>query len=130
MGWVGRQALEEAEAVFVKPFTEAGLNCSEYACFGECILLPEYRGAGMGRKLVELASAHALALGRRKQCLCMVDREADHPLRPAGYMSVDGFCRELGFVRRPELQAEGWWEQVDGRPGEPVRNTLTFWTRE
>lgn len=129
VGVVTCQGLDDAKEFFRKPFVEAGLNSSEYAYFGECILLAEYRGLGIGRWLVELASAHALAIGKRKECLCMVDREADHPLRPTGYMPVDGFCRELGFVRHPELKAEGWWEQVDGEPGKPVFNTLTFWTR-
>ena len=48
----------------------------------ESVLLPEYRGQGIGHRFFEAREDHARALGRTHCAFCGVVRAADHPARP------------------------------------------------
>lgn len=120
--------LAEAEEAFRRPFVEQGRDPGEICYFGESILLPEYRGQGVGREFFRRREVHARRLGLPVTTFCAVDRPADHPARPQGYRPLDAFWHGLGYVRHPELRAAFPWREVGGA-GE-VMNTLTFWVKE
>jgi GNAT superfamily N-acetyltransferase len=117
-----------AEAVeFQKPFLDAGLPVREYLYFGESVVLPEWRGKGLGKEFFTRREAHAVRLGLKRLAFCAVDRPGDHPQRPAGYTPLDGFWESRGFERQPELRAEFAWKET-GEAEESLK-TLTFWTK-
>lgn len=120
--------LTDAEAEFSRPFTENGLDPEDYFYFGESVLLPEYRGRGIGRKFFQerLAQAHFLAFPW--SCFCAVVRPETHPARPAGYRPLDGFWSELGFSHRPDLVAKFSWPDL--AEAEESEKTLQFWLRK
>ena len=78
------------------PFIAGGHAINSIDYFGESVLLPEYRGFGLGVKFFELREAHAAALGLKVCAFCSVQRPDDHPLKPDAYVPNDRF---LGQTR-------------------------------
>lgn len=114
---------------FRAPFEAAGFPIESICYFGESILLPGYRGLGVGRAFFERREAHAATLpGLRHTAFCAVDRTEDHPRRPAGYRPLDDFWRRMGYARHPDLRCEFHWKEVDEPASTP--KTLTFWLKE
>ncbi|MCB1233093.1 MAG: GNAT family N-acetyltransferase [Verrucomicrobiae bacterium] len=116
-------------AAFKKPFLENGIAVEQVCYFGESILLPEYRGQGVGKQFFSLREAHADSLPDiRYTAFCAVDRPSDHPLRPDNYRPLDDFWNRQGYVKRPDLQCVFHWKEIDELTESP--KTLTFWVRE
>jgi GNAT superfamily N-acetyltransferase len=114
---------------FQAAFLAAGLDLAEVCYFGESILLPEYRGHGVGKEFMQRRLEHARRLpGVRKCAFCAVDRPSDHPSRPEDFRPLDGFWQAEGFIRRPELKASLLWKEI-GEENESQKR-LTFWVKE
>jgi GNAT superfamily N-acetyltransferase len=114
----------EFQAAFVK----AGYDLATICYFGESILLPHYRGHGVGKEFFTRREAHVRVLGSKHSTFCAVDRPADHPLRPADYRPLDDFWCSQGYVKHPELQATFVWKEIGEEAESP--KTLTFWVKE
>lgn len=112
---------------FRQPFKEANLPVVDFLYLGESLVLPEWRGNGLGRKFFTHRESHAARLGLPKSTFCAVDRPASHPARPNDYRELDRFWSSLGFERQPHLQAQFSWKEV-GEPDESPK-ALTFWTK-
>jgi GNAT superfamily N-acetyltransferase len=112
---------------FRAPFVRAGVPTDDVLYLGESIVLPEFRGGGLGPEFFARREAHARRLGLRTTAFCAVDRPADHPARPAVHRPLDAFWIRLGYRRRPELQAVFSWKEVGEEQESP--KTLTFWTK-
>jgi GNAT superfamily N-acetyltransferase len=113
---------------FQKPFLQQGMPIDSVFYFGESVLLPEYRGRGIGHAFFDHREAHARSLGSiRWTSFCAVDRAEDDPRRPPGYRTNDAFWRKRGYQRRSGMTMQLPWEEA-GR-GELV-HPLTFWLRE
>lgn len=113
---------------FQAAFVQAGYDLSTICYFGESILLPAYRGQGIGKEFFVRREAHVRKLGLKLSTFCAVDRPAEHVLRPQGYRPLDDFWRSQGYVKRPELQATFVWQEIGEETESP--KTLTFWTKE
>ena len=94
----------------------------------ESVLLPEYRGRGLGHVFFDGREAQGRALSRRFSAFCSVIRPADHPARPADYLPLDGFWRKRGYAPLPGAVAEFEWRDI----GESTqsRKPLQFWMKE
>lgn len=112
---------------FQEAFTKAGYDLSTICYFGESILLPEYRGRGLGKEFFTRREAHAQKLGSTITTFCAVDRPADHPRRPADYVPLDGLWTKQGYTKHPELQATFVWKEIGEAAESP--KTLTFWLK-
>ena len=110
-----------------RPFRDAGLDPAAYCYFGESVLLPAYRGQGIGVAFFIQREERARALGFRYAAFCAVDRPADHPRRPKDYVPLDRFWTHRGYRKRPELVATFSWKELD-EPEESAK-TLTFWVK-
>jgi GNAT superfamily N-acetyltransferase len=97
-----------------------------YYC-AESVLLPGYRGQGLGHAFFDGREAQGRALGRRYSAFCSVIRPADHPLRPAGYRPLDGFWRGRGYAPLPGVVAEFEWKDIG--EAAPTRKPLQFWMK-
>jgi GNAT superfamily N-acetyltransferase len=111
----------------MKPFRDAALDPAQYYYFGESVLLPAYRGQGMGVAFFAHREERARTLGFRHATFCAVDRPADHPRRPEGYTPLDAFWTHRGYVKRPDLVATFGWKEIDEAEESP--KTLTFWVK-
>jgi len=112
---------------FQAAFVQAGYDLSTICYFGESILLPAYRGKGIGKEFFVRREAHVRNLGMKLSTFCAVDRPAEHAQRPQDYHELDEFWRSQGYVRRPELQATFVWKEIGEEAESP--KTLTFWTK-
>jgi len=122
----GLPLLDDAEA-FSAPLAGAGLDAAKVFYFGESVLLPAWRGRGIGHAFFDAREAHARALGGfDTTAFCAVDRAADDPRRPAGHHDNDAFWHKRGYTRREGLAVRLPWKEP-GR-GE-IGHSLTFWTR-
>lgn len=118
--------IEEQEE-FQEPFLKQGYTLDQIFYFGESILLPQYRGCGIGKLFFDHREAHALQLGFKFTTFCAVDRPVDHPLRPANYRSLEGFWETRGYKRQAELVTHFSWRETGAK--EESLHPLTFWTK-
>lgn len=112
---------------FTAPFCEAGYSPERVFYFGESVLLPAYRGQGVGHAFFDGREAHAQALGYAKTAFCAVVRPPDHPLRPAGYRPLNAFWKKRGYRPLGGIVAHFSWQDV-GKTGES-RKPMQFWGR-
>ncbi|MDB6072703.1 MAG: family N-acetyltransferase [Verrucomicrobiaceae bacterium] len=112
---------------FKEAFIKGGYDVEDICYFGESILLPAYRGRGLGKEFFKRREAHAQTLGAAITTFCAVDRPSDHPLRPIDYVPLDGLWAKQGYVKHPELQAVFEWKEM-GEAKESAK-TLTFWLK-
>ena len=113
----------------IKPFVAQGYDLRRIFYYGESVLLPEYRGRGLGRRFFEEREAHARGLGCfHIACFCAIERPADHPRRPAGYTPLDAFWNRRGFVRHPELGTTYSYRDLDEDQESP--KPMVFWLKQ
>lgn len=124
----GMPMSQETDA-FKAPFLTGGWDPERIFYFGESVLLPAYRGRGVGVRFFEEREGFARRLGRFDHCcFCAVERPADHPLRPAGYEPLDAFWTRRGYAHRPELRTEFSWRDI-GQAQETAK-PMSFWMKE
>ena len=110
------------------PFLARGLDPARFFYFGESVLLPAYRGQGIGVQFFAGREAHARAASDAEfACFCAVERPADHPARPPGHRDLDGFWRHRGYAPLPGLACTMRWKEV-GQDAE-APHTLRFWVK-
>lgn len=118
----------DAEPAFQAPFSARGIAVERVFYCGESVLLPAFRGLGLGHRFFDEREAHARSLGGMDWiCFASVERAADDPRRPSAYRSNDVFWTKRGYARQPEMQVRLPWKQV-GEEAETVQ-TLTMWLR-
>lgn len=124
----GIWAREEEES-FNRPFVDKGLNPAEIFYFGESVLLPDYRGRGLGKVFFEEREAFARSLPFIKALsFCAVVRSSEHPLMPAGYRPLDSFWESQGFRKVPDLMTTYHW-QDRGESVETAKD-MQFWMKQ
>ncbi|MBD60065.1 MAG: GNAT family N-acetyltransferase [Citromicrobium sp.] len=110
---------------FRSPVEAAGYPASEVFYFGESVLLPEYRGRGIGHAFFDAREAAARAAGARFACFCAVVRPEDHPARPADHRPLDAFWRARGYSPMPGVTTQLRWAEHGDAAEVPHR--MQFW---
>lgn len=117
---------------FAPLFAAAGVDPGAVFYLGESVLLPGYRGQGIGHRFFDAREAHARALNLDGQrfthlAFCAVVREEGDPRRPAGSRSLDGFWQKRGYRSVPGLVGSYRWREI-GCPDE-TSHPMQFWMR-
>lgn len=121
--------MAEVEAEFAEPFRQRGFDIGRIFYCGESVLLPRYRGRGLGHAFFDHREAQARALGSFTHvAFCAVVRPEDHPLRPAGYVPLDAFWEKRGYARAEGIVSHFAWKDID-QPAETLK-PMQFWMRE
>lgn len=128
--------LIEADPAFQEPFRAAGYDLSKIGYFGESVLLPEFRGHGVGHRFFDLREQWAQKHDFTITTFCAVIRSDDHPSRPQNYRPHDEFWKKRGYQRHDELVANLDWPEIShshdsSEPGvsEDVSHSLVFWLK-
>ncbi len=120
--------MEDHAAEFAAPFRALGQPLETILYGAELVILPEYRGQGLGTQFIQKREAHARTLGRSHVAFCSVERPADHPLRPANARSNDAFWRRNGYAPLPGVKAEFSWKDIGD--AQESSKQLQFWMRK
>ncbi len=120
------QPMAEAHGVVRNAALAAELDVGTTCYFGESVLLPAFRGQGIGVAFFAAREAHARALRADRAAFCAVRRDADDPRRPAGAGTLDRFWRARGYERLPGMTGEMAWREVGGGV---VPHVMDFWAR-
>ncbi|NBD29227.1 MAG: GNAT family N-acetyltransferase [Alphaproteobacteria bacterium] len=119
--------MEDHAEDFARAFEGQGLALTDIFYCAESVLLPEYRGQGVGHAFFDAREEHARALGRTYSAFCGVIRPYDHPMKPEGYRPLDDFWRKRGYEKLPGVVAHFDW--TDLGDAEQTSKPLQFWMR-
>ena len=113
---------------FAAPFAGHDIDPAQVFYCAESVLLPAYRGRGLGHQFFGLREAHARDRGYKYSAFCGVVRPQDHPLRPANYLPLDAFWEKRGYRKVPGLMTAFRWKDIDQQ--EETSHPMQFWMRE
>jgi len=119
--------MEDHAADFGAALAGCGVPLERIFYCAESVLLPAYRGRGIGHRFFDLREDHARALGRTHTAFCGVVRPEDHPARPAEYRPLDAFWRKRGYAPVKGAIAHFRWKEVG--EAEESDHALQFWMR-
>lgn len=119
--------MEDHAEDFAAAFDGQGIDLKDIFYCAESVLLPGYRGRGIGHAFFDAREAHAREMGRRYVAFCGVVRPADHPLKPEQYQLLDPFWRKRGYAPVKGAVAQFRWKDTD-QP-EETEHPLQFWMR-
>jgi GNAT superfamily N-acetyltransferase len=120
--------LEDHAEGFAAPFAAVPIPLEEVFYCAESVLLPEYRGRGLGHGFFDMREDHARALGRRYAAFCAVIRPEDHPARPADYRPLDAFWRKRGYEPVKGAVARYSWKDHGDRT--ETEKPMQIWLKE
>lgn len=120
--------MAEHDEAFAAPLRARGHDPAAYFYFGESVLLPDYRGQGVGHGFFDHREAAARSQGFQMSCFCAVLRPDTHPMRPAHARSLEPFWRQRGYAPMAGVQAEFSWKDM-GDEKETAKR-MQFWSRQ
>ena len=113
---------------FAAPFLDRGFDPKGVFYCGEPVLLPAYRGRGLGHAFFDRREAHAKARGFKYSAFCAVIRPRDHPLKPQAYSPLDAFWKKRGYRKAEGMIAMDRWKDIDQL--QETDHPMQFWIRE
>ena len=112
---------------FRAPFEKHGFDTSTLFYFGESVLLPEYRGQGVGHAFFDHREEQAVKCGAGAATFAAVIRPANHPSRPAGYVPLDAFWRGRGYAPVRDMVTHLAWKEHGETDESP--KPMQYWLR-
>ena len=119
--------MEDHAEDFAAAFDGQDIDLKDIFYCAESVLLPGFRGRGIGHAFFDAREAHARAMGRRYVAFCGVVRPAEHPLKTEQYQPLDPFWRKRGYAPVTGAVAQFRWKDID-QP-EETEHPLQFWVR-
>jgi GNAT superfamily N-acetyltransferase len=120
--------MSDHAADFAAAFADRPEPLDQIFYCAESVLLPQYRGQGIGHAFFDAREAHARDLGLRHSAFCSVIRPQEHPARPQSYRPLDEFWRKRGYQPLPEVIARFAWKDLG--EAEETDKRLQFWMRD
>ena len=111
-----------------EPFVARGQDPARVFYFAQSLVLPAYRGQGLGVRFFIERESYAHKLADFDFCaFCSVERPGAHPLRPADFKPLDGFWRNRGFLRDSSLRSS--WTWCDRGEQQVSEKIMSFWLK-
>ena len=105
----------------------AGIDPATLFYFGESVLLPRYRGRGVGHGFFDGRERAARERGAEGAMFAAVVRPDDHPSKPKDYRPLDAFWRSRGYAPVAGLITEISWREIGEASESPKQ--LQCWMR-
>lgn len=112
---------------FGAAFTGTGIPMDDVFYCAESVLLPAYRGQGVGHRFFDLREAAGRDYGYFTCAFCAVIRPENHPARPPGFRPLDTFWRARGYAPLQGVIARFPWKDLDATT--ETEKELQFWAR-
>jgi len=109
------------------PFVAAGLDPATFFYFGESVLLPRFRGLGIGHRFFDLREAAARAAGATAATFAAVVRDPNHPARPQDARELAPFWERRGYRADPRLTMTMHWKELGA--SQESDHTMRFWRK-
>jgi len=120
--------LAGCNATILGAFARRDIDPGTFCYFGESVLLPAYRGRGLGHVFFDAREAHARAIGLTGATFCAVVRNGNDPRRPADDRPLDAFWRKRGYAPRPDISCVFDWREHGDDRERP--HAMVFWMKE
>jgi GNAT superfamily N-acetyltransferase len=104
-----------------------GLDIDRLFYFGESVLLPAYRGQGIGHAFFDSREAAARDAGASAAAFCAVVRPQEHGMKPVGARDLAPFWEARGYAPVEGLTCVFDWKEI-GQPDE-TKHIMQFWLR-
>lgn len=112
-------------------FKKARLDPFEFYHINDLVVLPEYRQQGIASKLCKELENQAQTWGYTKICLCTIEHNKNHPLKPSNYYDPALFWRYQGFSQTSMKIKESWPTIMDECGNtEMHEHSLIFWVKD
>ncbi|MEM8700986.1 MAG: GNAT family N-acetyltransferase [Pseudomonadota bacterium] len=118
---------DEYEA-FQQPLRARGYDPEKIFYLAESVLVPTYRGQGIGHRFFDEREAHAQKLGFAEAVFCGVIRPDDHPMRPADYRPLDPFWMKRGYRKLDGVIVVFPWQDIG--EGSETEKPMQVWYRK
>ncbi|WP_043363649.1 GNAT family N-acetyltransferase [Belnapia sp. F-4-1] len=128
VGMATCQPMRDSYATVREAFCRRGLDPARFCYFGESVLLPAFRGQGIGVGFFHAREAHARRVGLGATAFCSVVRNANDPRQPRDHVPLDGFWRRRGYAPRPDLSCIFHWREHGDAAETP--HALGFWVKD
>jgi len=117
---------------FVPLFAAHGFDPDRIFYFGESVLLPAYRGQGIGHAFFDHREAHAAhAQGQKGRythaAFCAVIRDPADARRPGDYRPLDEFWTKRGYRKVEGLTGTYSWKEIGHE--RQTDKPMQFWIR-
>lgn len=124
------QTLCKKDPVTQAACEQAGLVVADYFYLGEVITLEQFRNKGIATQNFNAIEESIKKLGYKNACFITVEREENHPLKPAGYKGPASLFQKLGYTKTDMRVPYAWPTiQTDGTI-KTVNNTVAVWVKE
>jgi GNAT superfamily N-acetyltransferase len=112
---------------FRAAFEERGFDTAKLFYFGESVLLPRYRGHGIGHAFFDHREDAARKAGAEAAIFASVIRTDDHPDRPHDYRPLSDFWTKRGYAPVEGLISQLAWKE-HGEESESHK-PMQYWMR-
>ncbi len=119
--------MEDHAEEFAAALAGTGLPLDAIFYCAESVLLPDWRGRGIGHRFFDLREAHARSLDRSHVAFCAVLRADDHPARPPDYRPLEPFWERRGYRPLPGAVTRFAWKDIDETA--ETQKPLQLWMR-
>ncbi len=115
---------------FREAFVSYGCKPEQCVYFGESLLLPEYRGLGIGHRFFDEREKFAKEICSALECtgFASVIRPEAHLQRPPNDRSHDLFWTKRGYAKKEDIRVRYLWKDID-QPVEDEKE-MVFWFKD